>query len=211
LVDFNAKGDTSGRAPFKAFLKASGAPNARAEPFVLRLMMPAKRQNATKAGAFQRPTQAKKNFAGSVKRDINGWPSHTAVELIYRNRRIISHLRSHIRGGHTTESAHMPSSHRAFAEWTPSRMVKWAEDFGPAVGAVIKKILAAKPHPEMGFRSALGVIRLGKQFGKEKRENRKGLQQGAGDELSHLPYTQEHACQRNGKRAATVSRKDKAT
>ena len=37
-----------------------------------------------------------------------------------------------------------------------------ANDAGPATARVVAQIMADKPHPEQGFRSALGVMRLGR-------------------------------------------------
>ena len=64
----------------------------------------------------------------------------------------------------------MPKSHRAHAEWTPSRVINWAKTIGPQAGALVDKIMAQKIHPEQGFRSALGIIRLEKKYGKERVE-----------------------------------------
>ena len=38
---------------------------------------------------------------------------------------------------HTTDPAHMPESHRRHAEWTPGRIVAWAERTGPATAALV--------------------------------------------------------------------------
>ena len=62
----------------------------------------------------------------------------------------------------TTQDAHRPKSHRAHLEWTPSRIIEWAATTGPATAKLVETILASKPHPEAGYRSCLGVIRLGK-------------------------------------------------
>lgn len=92
------------------------------------------------------------------------------VEVLHRNRRVASHLRSSRIGGFTTCAAHMPKSHQRYLEWTPSRIVRWAERTGPQTAALVQRILAAKPHPEMGYRSCLGLIRLGKQYSPERLE-----------------------------------------
>ena len=65
---------------------------------------------------------------------------------------------------------HMPSSHRAHAEWTPSRLIHWAEKTGPACGRVVAGILKSRPHPEQGYRACLGLMRLGKRYGAERLE-----------------------------------------
>ena len=64
----------------------------------------------------------------------------------------------------------MPSSHRAHAEWTPSRLVHWAEKTGPATGRLVAEILSRHRHPEQGYRACLGILRLGKRYGSERLE-----------------------------------------
>lgn len=94
----------------------------------------------------------------------------TIVEAFHKGRRVASHLRSHKRGGFTTDPAHRPASHRRYAEWTPSRLIRWAEKIGPQTAVVIEEILRRMPHPEQGFRSSLGLIRLSKRYSTERLE-----------------------------------------
>jgi transposase len=86
------------------------------------------------------------------------------VEIFHQGQRVASHLRSRTRGQAITENQHRPKSHQAHLEWTPSRMVKWAEQTGPHTARLFERILAEKPHPEMGYRSCLGIIRLAEQY-----------------------------------------------
>ncbi len=46
--------------------------------------------------------------------------TQTCVEVLLGGRRVASHVRSEERGRFTTLAEHMPASHRAHAEWTPS-------------------------------------------------------------------------------------------
>ena len=92
------------------------------------------------------------------------------VEVFVRGRRVASHLRSAAVGRHTTEPAHMPESHRRHLEWTPGRLVAWGERTGPATGALVAAILRSRPHPEQGFRSCLGIFRLGRRHGEARLE-----------------------------------------
>ncbi len=96
--------------------------------------------------------------------------SATTVEIFRRGRRVASHLRSSVRGRHTTTSEHMPESHRRHLEWTPTRIVGWAEATGPQTAALVKAVMEERPHPEQGFRSCLGIMRLGRRFGDERLE-----------------------------------------
>ena len=92
------------------------------------------------------------------------------VEVLHRGRRVASHARSARRGSFTTVPAHMPEAHRRHAEWTPGRIVAWAERTGPATAGLVAAIMAGRPHPEQGFRSCLGIMRLGRRYGEERLE-----------------------------------------
>lgn len=92
------------------------------------------------------------------------------IELFDGNVRIAAHARSFVKGAHTTRINDMPSSHRRFAEWTPQRLTRWAGETGPCTARVVEQVIADKPHPEQGFRSALGVMRLGKRYGAQRLE-----------------------------------------
>src|SRR3954451_22539812 len=65
---------------------------------------------------------------------------------------------------HTTVPEHMPSAHRRYADWTPTRLLREAAAIGPATIALVERILSAKPHPEQGFRACLGILRLDQMF-----------------------------------------------
>ena len=92
------------------------------------------------------------------------------VGVYFRNRRVASHLRSFIKGGFTTDPAHRPKSHQAHLDWTPSRIINWAATVGPNTAALVQRIMETRPHPEMGYRSCLGIIRLGQAYPVERME-----------------------------------------
>lgn len=92
------------------------------------------------------------------------------VELLFKGKRVASHPRSFIRGRHTTDPSHMPESHKRYLEWTPSRIIKWAEKSGPSTAELVRQIMERRPHPEQGFRSCLGIMRLGRHYGTERLE-----------------------------------------
>jgi len=92
------------------------------------------------------------------------------VEIFHKGRRVASHARSFVKGGHTILKEHMPASHRAYLEWTPSRIESWAARTGPETAGLVARIMREKPHPEMGYRSCLGIIRLAGKYGPERME-----------------------------------------
>jgi len=105
-----------------------------------------------------------------VKEELDVRLTAEVVEMFRKGKRVASHVRSRKRGGFTTLSEHMPASHRRYAEWTPDRLVRWAEETGGQTAAVVAAVLASRPHPQQGFRSCLGIMNLGKSYGKERLE-----------------------------------------
>jgi transposase len=87
------------------------------------------------------------------------------VECFHRGHRVAAHARAATPGRHTTLAAHMPKAHQHHLEWTPSRLIDWARTIGPQTAALVAAILADRPHPEQGYRSCLGLLRLGRRHG----------------------------------------------
>jgi transposase len=94
----------------------------------------------------------------------------TTVEILHKGARVASHLRSRGRGQAITIDEHRPKSHRAHLEWTPSRMVHWAGTIGPNTAQLFERIMGDKPHPEMGYRGCLGIIRLAEEYSAQRVE-----------------------------------------
>jgi transposase len=96
--------------------------------------------------------------------------TRSTVEILHKSKRIASHQRQSGRGKYATKPEHMPSAHRAHAEWSPSRLIAWAEKTGPAAGRLVTHILENRPHPEQGYRACLGIMRLGRTYGPDRLE-----------------------------------------
>jgi transposase len=105
-----------------------------------------------------------------VHEKVDARATATTVELYLRGERITSHLRSYVRGKHTTKPEHMPKAHQKHLEWSPSRILRWASTIGPQTNALCATILNERRHPEQGYRSCLGLLRLGKKYGPERLE-----------------------------------------
>jgi transposase len=100
--------------------------------------------------------------------DVRATP--TIVEIYQSNERVTLHVRSYERGRHTTKPEHMPKAHQKHLEWTPSRIVGWAATVGTSTAKLAEAILAERRHPEQGYRSCLGILRLGKKYGHARLE-----------------------------------------
>jgi len=94
----------------------------------------------------------------------------TTVEILHKGQRVASHLRAHGHGKAITIAEHRPKSHQAHLEWTPSRLVHWAQSVGPHTAGLFERILEDKPHPEMGYRGCLGIMRLAREYSPARME-----------------------------------------
>lgn len=92
------------------------------------------------------------------------------IEFFHRSTRVASHVRSYKKGGFTTTTEHMPPNHREWSEWSPERIVRWAEKTGPGTAELCRQVMASRPHPYQGYRSCLGILRLQDEFGTERLE-----------------------------------------
>ena len=101
------------------------------------------------------------------------WARLTAstVEIFRAGKRMACHRRAAPGDtGYTTLKEHMPASHRRHAEVTPQALRDQASQVGSATGLLVDAILRERPHPEQGFRSCLGILRLERSHGRERLE-----------------------------------------
>jgi transposase len=105
-----------------------------------------------------------------VHKQVEARISANTVEVFYQGQRIASHLISLGKGRFKTESCHLPPAHKSYREWTPEKLISWAQNIGPKTGELVHAILASRPHPEQGYRSCLGLMRLGRNYSPERLE-----------------------------------------
>jgi transposase len=105
-----------------------------------------------------------------VGKQLHARFSAATVEVFHRGVRVASHVRSHLKGRHTTSAEHMPEKHRRMGQWSPERFIQWAEKTGPATAKLISNVLCARRHPEQSYRSCLGILRLAKTYGDARLE-----------------------------------------
>jgi transposase len=105
-----------------------------------------------------------------VRQEVELRITRSTIEVLAKGRRVASHRRNPRKGGYTTIPDHMPAAHRAHADWTPGRLINWAASVGPATGELVKRLLMEKQHPEQGYRSCLGLMRLARTAGRDRME-----------------------------------------
>lgn len=106
-----------------------------------------------------------------VNQSVDVRLSLRTVEIFHKGQRVALHVRSHQRGGFTTDPAHRPKSHQQHLDWAPSRMVSWSNnEVGPQCGQAVARLLETKSHPEQGYRACLGIMRLSRSYGAARLE-----------------------------------------
>jgi transposase len=93
------------------------------------------------------------------------------VEIFHQGTRVASHVRARKPYTAVTQNEHRPKAHQAHLQWPPSRLVSWALTVGPFTSQLFQQILDRYPHPEMGYRSCLGLLRLGEKYSPKRLES----------------------------------------
>lgn len=96
--------------------------------------------------------------------------SATTVEVLYLGSRVASHVRSDVPYGHTTDPAHRPPNHQAWADRDPGGLMAWAERTGPNAVAMLERIFESNPQRDQTWRSGRALMRMGETYGAERTE-----------------------------------------
>ena len=105
-----------------------------------------------------------------IREQVDTRATTRTIEVFHRGQRVAAHARRYGGPRHGTEPAHMPSAHRRYAEWSPDRFARAAREFGPHTEALILAVLARRRHPEQGFRTCIGILRLFRGLAAERAE-----------------------------------------
>ncbi len=92
----------------------------------------------------------------------------SSLEVFLKGKALCCHRRSYVKNGYTTVKEHMPAAHQKYLEWSPERILNWAEQLGPFVREMAQKIIEDRAFPEQAYRSCLGLIRLEKRYTRER-------------------------------------------
>lgn len=102
-----------------------------------------------------------------VRKKVEVWYSKTKVTICFEGKEIATHPRLYKKGSYSTYSAHMSVAHQKHLQWSPTRIIKWGSTIGANTALLLQTIMETKPHPEMGYRACLGIMR---EFNKAKSE-----------------------------------------
>ena len=113
-----------------------------------------------------------------IHKKVEVWFSTKMVSIYFEGKEVATHPRLYRRGAYSTQKAHMSSAHQKYLEWSPGRIMNWGLTIGKHTSKLLQTIMERKPHPEMGYRSCLGVMRI---FEKHKE---KGVSEEQLDEIA---------------------------
>ena len=99
-----------------------------------------------------------------IGKKVEVWFSSKTVSITYAGKEVAVHPRLLHKGAYSTQSAHMASSHKKYLEWSPGKIMNWGLSIGEQTAKLFKNIMDSRPHPEMGFRSCLGIISAFKKY-----------------------------------------------
>jgi transposase len=105
-----------------------------------------------------------------IHEEVDIRATQSTVEILFKNERVASHPRVNSPGRHSTLAEHMPTAHQKYLEWTPERLVRWAQSIGPHTAQLVQALLDSRKHPQQAYRSCLGLLRLAKRYGEERLE-----------------------------------------
>ena len=103
-----------------------------------------------------------------MRQEVEARITVATIEIFHRGKRVASHRRSLRPHRPSTVPEHMPSAHRRYRDWTHERIRHEAQAIGPDAAVLVDVILRSRPHPEQGFRSCVGILRLVKRYGAER-------------------------------------------
>ena len=107
---------------------------------------------------------------GLIGRKVQIRLTQRTVEIFHNHKRVAAHVRRSPYGGHATIAAHMPRAHRRYADRTPANLIGRAGRIDPNAALPVERMMRDRPHPEQGYRSAMGVISLSRRYEPERVE-----------------------------------------
>lgn len=90
------------------------------------------------------------------------------VEVYHDGVRLVTHQRSNLRGKATTLPEHRTDAHRHMLELDAEQFLRQAGQIGPNCQEAVETVFEKVPHPEMGFRGCAGILRLAREYGRER-------------------------------------------
>jgi len=99
-----------------------------------------------------------------IHKKVEVWYSTTTVSICHEGKEVAIHPRLKHKGSYSTQTEHMSSAHQKYLEWSPGRIMNWGATIGANTAKLLQTIMQRRPHPEMGYRSCLGIMNTFKHY-----------------------------------------------
>ncbi len=99
-----------------------------------------------------------------IGKKVEVWFSSKTVSITHEGKEVALHPKMLHKGQYSTQTNHMASAHKKYLEWNPGKIMNWGLTVGTETSKLFKNIMDSRPHPEMGFRSCLGIISAYKKY-----------------------------------------------
>jgi transposase len=99
-----------------------------------------------------------------IGKKVEVWFGAKIVTITHEGKEVALHPKLLHKGAYSTHHEHMASSHQKYLDWSPSKIMNWGLTVGSETAKLFKNIMDSKPHPEMGFRTCLGIIQAYKKY-----------------------------------------------
>lgn len=105
-----------------------------------------------------------------LKQEVEVREAGNILEIFHKGERVASHPRQLHKYTRSTQIEHMPAAHQEVTRWSRTHLLERASRCGPQTLAVAEAILSRSEHPELGYRSCLGLLRLSEKHGNPQME-----------------------------------------
>jgi len=99
-----------------------------------------------------------------IHKRVEVWYDTQSVSIYFEGKCVSTHPRLYHKGSYSTHKEHMSSSHKKHLEWSPGKIMNWGLTIGSNTAKLLQTIMERKPHPEMGYRTCLGIMRAFKNI-----------------------------------------------
>ena len=99
-----------------------------------------------------------------IGKKVEVWFGAKIVTITYEGKTVAAHPKLLHKGAYSTRHEHMASAHQKYLEWSPGKIMNWGLTIGSETSKLFRKIMESRPHPEMGFRTCLGIINAYKKY-----------------------------------------------
>ena len=106
-----------------------------------------------------------------IRKQVDVRLTKRTIEVFLSGERIASHVRKHGNPGqYSTQTEHMPPSHREYAKWNAERFRSWARSIGQNTLVVVNAIFESRKIEQQGYRTCMALLKLSDKYSQSRLE-----------------------------------------